>query len=148
MNTESSIFGSGDPPPKRLYPFGQQAPFVLVSDHAGRAVPESLGDLGVSAADWDRHIAYDIGIHSVGVELAKRLKVPLLEQPYSRLVIDCNRAPGHPTSIPESSDGTAIPANRNLSTSAFGSLRIIPRGGSDVWQTDGELRDRDRHEFY
>lgn len=117
MNTESSIFGSGDPPPKRLYPFGQQAPFVLVSDHAGRAVPESLGDLGVSAADWDRHIAYDIGIHSVGVELAKRLKVPLLEQPYSRLVIDCNRAPGHPTSIPESSDGTAIPANRNLSTS-------------------------------
>jgi predicted N-formylglutamate amidohydrolase len=32
----------------------------------------------------------------------------------SRLVIDCNRDPGDPASIPEVSDGTAIPGNRNL----------------------------------
>ena len=35
-------------------------------------------------------------------------------QAYSRLVIDCNRAPGHPTSIPLVSELTAIPGNEAL----------------------------------
>jgi len=35
-------------------------------------------------------------------------------QAYSRLVVDCNRAPDDPAIAPEVSDGTAIPANRNL----------------------------------
>ena len=34
---------------------------------------------------------------------------------YSGLVIDSNRAPGHPTSIVEQSDGTVVPANTGLS---------------------------------
>ncbi len=33
----------------------------------------------------------------------------------SRLVIDCNRPPGHPTSICAVSDGTAVPGNQTLS---------------------------------
>ena len=73
-------------------------PFVLVSDHAGRAVPSYLGDLGVSAEDRARHIGWDIGIDGVGRALAQKLQAVLIEQVYSRLVIDCNRAPGHPTS--------------------------------------------------
>lgn len=36
-------------------------------------------------------------------------------QTYSRLVIDCNRSPGHPTSIPQVSELTAIPGNAALS---------------------------------
>jgi len=36
-------------------------------------------------------------------------------QAYSRLVIDCNRDPGHPTSIPPISEVTPIPGNENLS---------------------------------
>ena len=36
-------------------------------------------------------------------------------QPYSRLVIDCNRRPGSETSILAVSDGTTIPGNRQLS---------------------------------
>src|SRR5262249_9119132 len=36
-------------------------------------------------------------------------------QSYSRLVIDCNRAPGHETSIPTISELTPIPGNQGLS---------------------------------
>jgi predicted N-formylglutamate amidohydrolase len=35
---------------------------------------------------------------------------------YSRLVIDCNRRPGHPESMPGRSAGTAIPGNEGLSS--------------------------------
>lgn len=107
----SSLLGVKDPVPFVLYPELTPSPFVLVSDHAGRAVPEALGDMGVDAADWERHIAWDIGIDGVGRMLRERLGSALVEQAYSRLVIDCNRAPGHPTSMPLVSDGTPIPAN-------------------------------------
>lgn len=97
-----------------VYGTDQGGPFVLVSDHAGRAVPPALGDLGVSAQDRARHIGWDIGIDGVGRHLAALLPAVLIEQVYSRLVIDCNRAPGHPTSIVTVSDGTPVPANEGL----------------------------------
>ncbi|MFT8463486.1 N-formylglutamate amidohydrolase [Acetobacter persici] len=97
-----------------VYGSDQGGPFVLVSDHAGRAVPPELGDLGVSAEERARHIGWDIGIDGVGRHLAACLPAVLIEQVYSRLVIDCNRAPGHPTSIVTVSDGTPVPANEGL----------------------------------
>ncbi|WP_281701825.1 N-formylglutamate amidohydrolase [Acetobacter malorum] len=97
-----------------VYGTDQGGPFVLVSDHAGRAVPPALGDLGVSAEERARHIGWDIGIDGVGRHLAALLPAVLIEQVYSRLVIDCNRAPGHPTSIVTTSDGTPVPANERL----------------------------------
>lgn len=98
--------------------YGRDAggPFVLVSDHAGQAIPPTLGDLGLSAAERARHIGWDIGVDGVGRRLADILPAVLIEQVYSRLVIDCNRAPGHPTSIVAHSDGTVIPHNQNLNT--------------------------------
>lgn len=92
-----------------------KTPFFMVSDHGGRFVPKKLGDMGVSKEDWERHIAYDIGISGVGRVLHERLRASFIEQNYSRLVIDCNRAPSHPTSIPYMSDGTKIDANKDLS---------------------------------
>lgn len=89
-------------------------PFVLVSDHAGQAIPPDLGNLGLSAAERARHIGWDIGIDGVGRALCRHLNCILIEQVYSRLVIDSNRAPGHPTSIVEQSDGTVVPANVGL----------------------------------
>ncbi|GAN53221.1 N-formylglutamate amidohydrolase [Tanticharoenia sakaeratensis] len=106
-----SLLAESDPHPVRAHPAKHASPFVLVSDHAGRAVPLALGDLGVHADDWDRHIAWDIGIAGVGHKLRDRLGATLIEQTYSRLVIDCNRAPGHPTSVVISSDGTTVPVN-------------------------------------
>lgn len=105
------LLSETDPPPFIHRRHREASPFVLVSDHAGRQVPSVLRDLGVAATDWDRHIAWDIGIHGVGVALHEALGATLIEQVYSRLVIDCNRAPGHPTSMPLASDETPIPAN-------------------------------------
>lgn len=89
------------------------SPFFLVCDHAGRRIPRALGDLGVPAADLVRHIAWDIGIEGVARRLSDKLDAHLIMQIYSRLVIDCNRPPGSPTSIAPLSEGTGIPGNEN-----------------------------------
>ncbi len=112
-----TLLGPDDPAPVRVHP-GAGSPFLLVADHAGRGVPAHLGDLGVGTADWDRHIAWDIGIAGLCAALAPMLGATWVEQAYSRLVIDCNRRPGHPTSIPELSDGTAVPGNTGLDQAA------------------------------
>ena len=106
--------------PSDLNPVGEvrtqaRSSFLLIADHAGNAVPERLGDLGISAKDMNRHIGIDIGIHEVSQQLSELLDAPYLYQPYSRLVIDCNRPPGNPTSIVPVSDGTRVPANQELS---------------------------------
>jgi predicted N-formylglutamate amidohydrolase len=94
---------------------GGRAPFLLIADHAGTAIPRRLGDLGVSAADMRRHIACDIGILGVGTRLSALLDATFIHQHYSRLVIDCNRDPSARDAVPEKSDGTAIPGNERLS---------------------------------
>jgi predicted N-formylglutamate amidohydrolase len=91
------------------------SPFLLVCDHAGRRIPRSLHNLGLAPSDLARHIAWDISISDVGRALADRLDACLIMQPYSRLVIDCNRPPGGATSIVPVSDGTPIAGNENLS---------------------------------
>ena len=106
---------ASDPAPVRLTMPGGPSQFLLVCDHAGRAVPARLGDMGVSPADWDRHIAWDIGAAGLCDLLAPLLGATCIAQAYSRLVIDCNRAPGHPTSIPPVSDGTCIRGNQGVS---------------------------------
>jgi predicted N-formylglutamate amidohydrolase len=95
------------------YPDGA-SDFFLVCDHAGRRMPRRLGQLGVSDAEMERHIAYDIGAAAVAVQLADALDATLIRQIYSRLVIDCNRDPAVPSSIPEISETTAIPGNVGL----------------------------------
>jgi predicted N-formylglutamate amidohydrolase len=70
-----------------------------------------LDGLGVPAAELDRHIGWDIGAGGVTGGLAVALEATAILQVYSRLVIDCNRAPGHPTSIAPVSDGTVVPGN-------------------------------------
>ena len=46
--------------------------------------------------------------------LGRRLGAWTVLQTYSRLVIDCNRAPDHPGLIAEESDGARPPANQDL----------------------------------
>src|SRR5271168_2152337 len=89
--------------------------FLLTADHAGREIPRALGDLGVSAADMERHIAWDIGIEGVTRRLAAALDATAILQTYSRLVVDCNRQPYVPSAFPEVSESTRIPGNIGLS---------------------------------
>jgi predicted N-formylglutamate amidohydrolase len=91
------------------------SPFFLTCDHAGRRIPKTLGDMGLPAAEFDRHIAWDIGMAGVSRLVSDALDASLVEQVYSRLVIDCNRDPTVPSAIPEVSELTPIPANVAIS---------------------------------
>src|SRR5215831_11235077 len=95
-----------------------RSPFLLTSDHYGRQFPKRLGDLGLPARELTRHIAWDVGIAGVAEHLSNLLDAHLIAQRYSRLVIDCNRPPHVPSSIPVISEATAIPGNERLSREA------------------------------
>ena len=88
--------------------------FFFTCEHAGRVFPRKLGRLGLLEAETLRHIAWDIGIGAVGQELSRLLNAAVILQTYSRLVIDCNRDPNVPSSIPEISENTQIPGNHRL----------------------------------
>ena len=104
-------------PPAIVHRLGG-SPLLLLCDHAGRTVPSELGDLGLPAAAFERHIAWDIGAEALALALAERWDATLIAQRYSRLVIDCNRDPARADAVPEVSDGQPIPANAGLSPEA------------------------------
>ncbi len=105
----------GDAPPAATtLNEGGASPFVLLCEHASNHVPEEYAGLGLSSRDLGRHIAWDIGAADLARELSRRLDAPLFLSGYSRLLIDCNRPPGAPTSIPTRSEDTGIPGNLDL----------------------------------
>lgn len=92
-----------------------QTPLLLVCDHASNRVPARLKDLGLTHEQLSRHIGWDIGAAAVTRRLALALSATAILARTSRLVIDPNRDPDDPTSIPEVSDRLAIPGNRAIS---------------------------------
>jgi predicted N-formylglutamate amidohydrolase len=108
------LLGDGDPPPVRVVRPAGASEFFLTADHAGRAIPRQLGDVGLPESELARHIAWDIGIAGVTERLAVALDAIAVLQAYSRLVIDCNRHPGWESSIPVISELTPIPGNAAL----------------------------------
>ncbi|WP_315835091.1 N-formylglutamate amidohydrolase [Bradyrhizobium prioriisuperbiae] len=90
------------------------SPFLFTCDHYGRLIPRALGQLGLPIDELTRHIAWDIGIAGVATALSHMMNAHLIAQRYSRLVIDCNRPPGAPSSIPMISEATMIPGNEGL----------------------------------
>jgi predicted N-formylglutamate amidohydrolase len=116
MNVDSrQLLAADDPPPVSIFNEAGASPFLLIGDHAGNVIPSALGTLGLPEEERVRHIAWDIGIAGLGRALASMLDAPFISQTYSRLVIDCNRAPDAADAIPAISDRTAIPANADLS---------------------------------
>jgi predicted N-formylglutamate amidohydrolase len=109
------LLSAGDLPPFTLERPDARSPYVLASDHAGCVLPRALGDLGVPETERLRHIGWDIGVAGVARRLSERLDAFLILQTYSRLVIDCNRAPGSPQSILTRSERTEIPGNAHVS---------------------------------
>lgn len=92
-----------------------ETPLLLICDHSSHRVPACLNKMGLSADELTLHIGYDIGVRNITQIISDRLKAPAVMCNYSRLVIDCNRQPGDPSSIPQICDGIAIPANQGLS---------------------------------
>ena len=109
-----TLLAPDEPAPVIEYRTAGASPFLLVCDHAGRHIPRRLHDLGLPEKERARHIGWDIGIAGVARALADRLDAAAVMQRYSRLVIDCNRPPGSPTSIAATSEATRVPGNENV----------------------------------
>ena len=109
------LLAADEPAPVTVYKESGKSPFLLVADHAGNLIPRALGRLGIAEGDCQRHIAWDIGIAGLGRLLANALDATLIQQNYSRLVIDCNRPLEATTSIADISENTPIPGNAGLS---------------------------------
>ncbi len=87
--------------------------FLFLCEHASNRLPAEYGTLGVSDADRERHIAWDIGAGDIVRTLSQRLDCPAVLGRYSRLLIDLNRDVDDPTIIMRLSDGAIVPGNRH-----------------------------------
>lgn len=142
IDAPQPLLAADEPPAAERINPGAASGLVLSCDHASRRVPRALNDLGLNATHFDRHIAYDIGAEGVTRILSETLDAPAVVAGYSRLVVDLNRPPGHPTSMPEVSDETLIPGNQGLTpaqvTGRLEALfepyhQLLRRTMTDVW---------------
>jgi len=115
---ETGLLAPDEPRPFELLNGTGRTSLLLLCDHATRFVPRALRSLGLDEAALTRHIAWDIGIAEVTRHLARRLDAPAVLSHFSRLIVDPNRQLDNPTLIPEISDGTVIPGNRDLDAAA------------------------------
>src|SRR5260370_375890 len=73
----SLLLDREDVPPVLELNSAGRSPFLLTCDHYGRAIPRILGDLGLPAGEFARHIASDGGIARVSHALSKHLDANL-----------------------------------------------------------------------
>ncbi|MGL4405422.1 MAG: N-formylglutamate amidohydrolase, partial [Notoacmeibacter sp.] len=85
--------------PFELVEGDQKAGLVLIADHAGRQLPPEYGDLGLPPLEFERHIAFDIGVEPLTRALSAQLNAPAIMARFSRLLIDANRNQDDPTLI-------------------------------------------------
>ncbi len=110
-----SSLSEEDPGPVLIHNPGCGRGLLVIADHAGNAVPAAMNNLGLENDDLVRHIAWDPGAALVATELATRLRATAVLSQYSRLIVDPNRPLGDTSSMPQVSDGIAVPANADLS---------------------------------
>lgn len=130
----------GTPVPFHVIDGTADARVLVVCDHASAAIPVALGDLGMAPETRLAHVAWDIGAGRVAELLAVRLACPAVLAGVSRLVIDCNRQPGDPSSIPAISCGVSVPGNAGIDEA--GADR---RAQSWFWPYHTEIGDRIAH---
>ena len=118
-----ALLAADEPPAFHEYRIQGQSEFIIVVDHASARVPRRLANLGLPDSELERHIAWDIGALGVARRVAEIIDAPLVAQNYSRLVIDCNRDPLVPTSIPRISELREIPGNLDLSAAEIAARR-------------------------
>jgi predicted N-formylglutamate amidohydrolase len=121
--SKPSLLAADQPPAFQEYRIQGQSDFIIVVDHASARIPRRLANLGLPDSELERHIAWDIGALGVARRVAEIIDAPLVAQNYSRLVIDCNRDPKFPTSIPRISELREIPGNLDLSAAEIAARR-------------------------
>ena len=88
---------------------------LLVCEHASAYMPPHYRNLGLAPEVARRHVAWDPGALDLALFLSRELDAPLVAGTVSRLVLDCNRPPDAPDSIPEQSEIYEIPGNVGIS---------------------------------
>ncbi len=96
---------------------------LIIADHASNYLPKENNNLGLPISFLRQHIAFDIGVKELSLDLSNRLKCKVIQGEYSRLLIDLNRDLDDPTIIPEIVDRKIIPGNIKLNKSEI-KLRI------------------------
>jgi predicted N-formylglutamate amidohydrolase len=105
------LLGPDEPSPFTVLNPDGKAHCLLICDHASNRVPAKLEKLGLSDADLEKHIAWDIGVAKITEVMSERLDAPAIMANYSRLVVDLNRRIDHPTAFVTSNEGQPIPGN-------------------------------------
>lgn len=109
-----SLLSKRDKAPFQLHAGSPNQSWILLGDHAGSFFPAKTKQLGLSLADRERHITYDLGIKALLERLFFLTEATVLMGNYSRLVIDLNRPLSYADSVARQSDDTLIPGNQNL----------------------------------
>ena len=123
MQDSPPLLSADEPPAFLEFNRHGRSAIVIVVDHAGARIPRRLKNLGLPAAELERHIAWDIGALGVAQGVSAALDAVFVAQNYSRLVIDCNRAPRVASSIPSISESSEIPGNLSLSAAEVAARR-------------------------
>lgn len=92
----------------------RDAGVIFLCDHASNALPPRYGDLGLPPAEFQRHIAYDIGAAWMTRAMAAVFDAPAVMTTFSRLLIDPNRGGDDPTLVMRLSDGAIVPGNARI----------------------------------
>ncbi|MEQ8659225.1 MAG: N-formylglutamate amidohydrolase [Gammaproteobacteria bacterium] len=113
-----SLLAADEPAPFVVERADAPAPFFLTCDHAGTRIPRALGSLGLAPGALETHVGWDIGALAVARALSAHLDATLVWQPYSRLVVDCNRPLASAQLVPARSEVVDVPGNRALDAAA------------------------------
>lgn len=89
-------------------------PAIMVCEHASNAFPLPWGDLGLSAAQKQAHVAWDPGALDLARGLAAKLDATLIFSNVSRLICDLNRPPDAPAAMAAQSEVHEVPGNAKL----------------------------------
>lgn len=113
-NPRTPLLAADEPAPFVVVNGDSTRPILLVCDHASRAIPRALGDMGLDPLARRCHLALDIGAGALARALADSLGTTAVLAEYSRLVVDCNRDLLDSGAFLEFGDGIVIPGNRAL----------------------------------
>lgn len=90
------------------------APLFLTCEHASQRLPTGYEWMGSDERLVGTHWAYDLGARELTLELAQALSASAVLTRFSRLLVDPNRAEGHPELFRQQAEGQPVLLNRAL----------------------------------
>lgn len=143
--TTDFLLTDSEPPPFTVINESGTAPCLIIGDHTGDYVPESLNILGLKTPDLHHHAAIDIGTRHLIEKLSELLNAPAIMANYSRLVVDLNRRLDHPTAFPDNLEGRPIPGNMGINPQerTRRTTEIYDPYHNEIARLCGAFKDRD-----